>query len=85
MSEGKVAFIESFICLEVNNSRRVIFTCKLIGHESRVPFLPKPINGESYSVIPGMMTKYIGKGSLQAFDALDVGSKGVIASIHDLT
>ena len=79
-------FIDSFIILSDGSKEgRLFLLGKVLGVESKTHFLPKPIDGVTFSVIPGMMTKVVGKGPLVAYDALDIVTKCVVASEHDLT
>lgn len=48
--------------------------------QSKTFYLPKPIGETDFSIIPGMTTKYVGKGSaVVAYDALDVNAKCVVS------
>lgn len=86
VSDGNFLFIDSFIILSDGSKEgRLFLLGKVLGVESKTHFLPKPIDGVTFSVIPGMMTKVVGKGPLVAYDALDIVTKCVVASEHDLT
>lgn len=86
LSDEKFFFIESFICLQTTpTDSRIFLIGTVLGVESEKPYLPKPINDIRFSKIPGMMTKLVGKGEREAYDALDIVAKCVIASHHELT
>lgn len=85
-NDGEFLFIENFVCLPHESKGDHIFILgNMLGVQSKVHFLPKPIDGITFSIIPGMMTKLVGKGELVAFNALDIKSKCVVASEHNLT
>lgn len=52
----------------------------MLGVQSKTFYLPKPIGEINFLIIPGMTTKYVGKGSeIVAYDALDVNAKCVVS------
>ncbi len=86
MSDNNIVHIENLVLIESCGQSRLIILAKVLGAESKKPYLPKPIDGITFSVLPGMTTKLVGKAvQLVAYDVLDVVAKCVIGVEHVLT
>lgn len=86
LSDNNIVHIENLVLVESCGESRLIILAKVFGVESKKPYLPKPIDGITFSVLPRMTTKLVGKVfQLVAYDVLDVVAKCVIGVEHVLT
>lgn len=81
MSDGNVIKIENLIHFKSETGPpRLFILGYVLGLQSKTFYLPKPIGEINFSVIPGMTTKFVGKGTTYvAYDTLDVRAKCVVS------
>lgn len=87
MRDGSIIFIESILVVKSNdlNSSAFIIGTKL-GSISLKSYLPNPIDGTKFMLLPGQTTKFCGVSNvLFAYEPSDIMSKCVVAMQNSLT
>ena len=86
MADGNFLQIENILTIEIDKESRAFIIGKKIGAISKKNYVPQPLNGTVFSIIPGHTTKLIGLSKeLHAYDPIDIKAKCVAALMNSLT
>lgn len=86
MADGNFLQIENILTIEIDKESRAFIIGKKIGAISKKNYVPQPLNGTVFSIIPGHTTKLIGLSKeLYAYDPIDIKAKCVAALMNSLT